>query len=555
MNNKKTTLILLFLIIILGCFLRFYKLGSIPPGPEWDEASVGYNAYSIAQTGRDEWGNKLPLIFPAFGDYKNPLYIYLTAGVVKLFGLNITTTRFINTLTGSLLILVWFFIADLIFKNKKISLLTAFLLAVSPFGIFYSRIAGDGMMLSVFLIGAGFLAELYFLKTKRLLLFIISILLLILSMFSYNLARIVSPLLMITIFIINFISVKTNRRWFVIPLTICLLSLFVIYKQSAISISSRLQYVGIFGQKKGVVLQINEFRDHDKNNLLSRIFHNKVTFFGVTLSSNYLAMFSSDFLVNFKHQTDVSESFWPPLHLILLPFYYLGLILLIGKITGARNRRERLTYLLLLALILVAPIPSAITEGGSGKRDLAALGTWEILSAYAAVYLLGRKKLSATIVIIILAVNLYAYFKFFYYTYPRDYGQIYAARENKICQLEKQNYSRFDYFIVPRKIDNVSYIFPLFCQQYSPSKYWQERQFTTKDSWFIVNRFDKYLFVDDTTTKDLAGLKLKNKTVAVFMNADERNLFVLQPNNLRFSPVLPVLKYNDVSLYMFSMKL
>src|SRR5215210_8856676 len=57
-----------------------------PPGFYIDESSVSYNAYTISQTGRDEHGTAWPLFFRAFGDYKNPTYIYLLAGLFKLTG-------------------------------------------------------------------------------------------------------------------------------------------------------------------------------------------------------------------------------------------------------------------------------------------------------------------------------------------------------------------------------------------------------------------------------------------------------------------------------------
>ena len=39
--------IILVLIIGLGGFLRFYDLGSLPPGQVDDELANGYNAYSL----------------------------------------------------------------------------------------------------------------------------------------------------------------------------------------------------------------------------------------------------------------------------------------------------------------------------------------------------------------------------------------------------------------------------------------------------------------------------------------------------------------------------
>ncbi len=54
---------ILCLIILLSLILRFYQLGKNPPSLDWDETAHGYNAYSILKTGRDEYGNKLPLLF------------------------------------------------------------------------------------------------------------------------------------------------------------------------------------------------------------------------------------------------------------------------------------------------------------------------------------------------------------------------------------------------------------------------------------------------------------------------------------------------------------
>lgn len=213
-KSKKIYLFILTIILFLGFFLRFYRLSSIPNGPEWDEASIGYNAFSIAKTGFDEWGNKLPLIFPAFGDFKNPVYIYLSALVIKFIGLSIFSTRFINAFSGSLLILIWYLIAKISTKNEKISLLTAFFLAVSPFGVFFSRIAGDGIIFSVFLISLGIMFELLYLERKKPVFFLASIICLLLSIFTYNLARVISPALISLILLLN-IKISQNKRIYI----------------------------------------------------------------------------------------------------------------------------------------------------------------------------------------------------------------------------------------------------------------------------------------------------------------------------------------------------
>src|SRR5947208_1068171 len=79
---------LFFGIVFLTIVLRFFQLGVNPPSLDWDEASMGYNAYSILKTGADEYGNALPLSFRSFDDYKPPVYIYLTVPAIAIFGLN-----------------------------------------------------------------------------------------------------------------------------------------------------------------------------------------------------------------------------------------------------------------------------------------------------------------------------------------------------------------------------------------------------------------------------------------------------------------------------------
>src|SRR4030067_1088650 len=94
MRNRKRERLILATIVLVAALLRFYKLGSNPPSLYWDEASLGYNAYSILKTGRDEHGEKLPIDrFIAFGDYKPPLYIYSAVGFIKAFGLNEFSVR------------------------------------------------------------------------------------------------------------------------------------------------------------------------------------------------------------------------------------------------------------------------------------------------------------------------------------------------------------------------------------------------------------------------------------------------------------------------------
>jgi 4-amino-4-deoxy-L-arabinose transferase-like glycosyltransferase len=83
-------------VLLLGAVLYAANLRSNPPGFYIDESSIAYNAHTIAQNGKDEHGQTLPLFFRAFGEYKNPIYIYLLAAVFRVTGPGILTARLLS---------------------------------------------------------------------------------------------------------------------------------------------------------------------------------------------------------------------------------------------------------------------------------------------------------------------------------------------------------------------------------------------------------------------------------------------------------------------------
>src|SRR3989339_591739 len=110
---------LLFVIVVIGLSLRFYRLSDNPPSLNWDEVSHGYNAYSILHTGKDEWGVSWPLIFRAYGDYKLPAYIYLTSISEWFLGLNALAVRFVSAIGGTISIIFGYLLVKELFLGKK----------------------------------------------------------------------------------------------------------------------------------------------------------------------------------------------------------------------------------------------------------------------------------------------------------------------------------------------------------------------------------------------------------------------------------------------------
>src|SRR3990172_8952352 len=133
MSNKLKTLIL-FLIIVLGMGFRLFWLHKSPPSLNWDEAALGYNAYSLLETGKDEYGFKFPITFRSFDDYKPPLYPYLDVFFIKLFGLNEASVRLPSALAGIFTIIAVYSLATHFF-DWKVATFASFFIAIEPWAV------------------------------------------------------------------------------------------------------------------------------------------------------------------------------------------------------------------------------------------------------------------------------------------------------------------------------------------------------------------------------------------------------------------------------------
>ncbi|MDP2860140.1 MAG: glycosyltransferase family 39 protein, partial [bacterium] len=188
---EKRNKLFLGAIIVLAIFLRMWTLTENPPHLNWDEVSHGYNAYSILSTGKDEWGKSWPTIFRAYGDFKLPVYIYLTALSEKFFGLSEFAVRFPSAMAGVLTIIALYFFVVKLF-DKKTGLLAAFILTVSPWHILLSRPAIEGNLALCFIV---FGAWAIILSRNKPFFLVLAAAFFGLSLHTYNSARVFVPLL------------------------------------------------------------------------------------------------------------------------------------------------------------------------------------------------------------------------------------------------------------------------------------------------------------------------------------------------------------------------
>ena len=77
--------IITFVIFVVGFTVRLIGITNYPNGLNCDEASIGYEAYSLLNYGIDRNGNSWPVFLEAWGSGQNALYMYIIMPFIKIF--------------------------------------------------------------------------------------------------------------------------------------------------------------------------------------------------------------------------------------------------------------------------------------------------------------------------------------------------------------------------------------------------------------------------------------------------------------------------------------
>lgn len=460
---------LLGIICIFFLITRLYKIGDVPSSVYWDEASIGYNAYSIAQTGLDERGQIYPLHFKAFGETKLPIYIYATALSTKIFGLNEFSVRLPAVLFSLGTVIAVFFLSEKVFGNTIIGLLSSFLLTISPWFFIFSRTGYEGTA-GLFFFLLGILCWLQS-KTKTSFLPIASISF-ILSAYSYNGFRILFivlfPALLIWLRKSNFS--KKSLMYLGISLLLIFISILPIILSFDRVGGSRLEVIGIF--------------NHSKPEIIKDFF------------VNYLKHLDPKFLftqgdVNLRSQ----QKGFGELYLIEAPFLLMGILTLIRK----RNP----DYLLVFYLLIISLIPAAVTrESPHALRSIAASAVLSMISSFG-IYMTFQKvnksikPIYILVVICLFLVMFTNYFYSFITNYNLESFNDWQYGYKQIFTIYSNQFDRFDHLVVTDRYIQP-YIFALFYLKFDPNSFRSDVKYNTsiRKATSLIGGFNKFIFTD-----------------------------------------------------------
>ena len=118
--------------------MRTIGIVNHPNGLNTDEASIGYEAFSIVNFGMDRNGKTYPVFLEAWGSGQNALYMVMIIPFVKLFGLSEFTVRFPMALMGCISLVVMYKLLSKL-QNKRLTLIGLAFFAITPWHIMKSR--------------------------------------------------------------------------------------------------------------------------------------------------------------------------------------------------------------------------------------------------------------------------------------------------------------------------------------------------------------------------------------------------------------------------------
>ena len=405
-TGPRTTLrwaapVVLAVILALAGTLRVAGITDNPPGFFTDEAAVGYNAYTILNHGKDEYGEGWPLLFKSFGDYKLPVCIYSTVPFVAVFGLTELAVRLTSAVYGTLTVLTTYLLAAALFRRRSVGVAAAFFLAIAPWHIHFSRTGfGEMVTFPTFLILGLYL----FLRSARdARLWPACGLALGITLYTYRSAWSVLPPLLLLLAFLYRREIIRHLRWALSGLALTVLMGLPLLVHLLYGGGDRSQQVSILNLNLGLWDTVRTFVSH------------------------YRSYFTVPFLFEEGDNGAITRHYLPGVGLLYrfqLPFLVLGFL---GCLL--RPNREKVIGLALLTLYPLAgalsdysPISTRTILGAIAFSLLAAYGLttlFDWLRRLRRPYRQAAAGLLLATVVVVAGVSLWSYVSRYHAEYPR----------------------------------------------------------------------------------------------------------------------------------------
>lgn len=498
MKFLRDTRYIVIVIIALAVFLRLFMLGVNPPSLDWDEASLGYNAYSLLKTGKDEFGRPWPISIRSFEDYKPAMYTYLTIPTVAAFGLNEFAVRLPSALFGILTVLVVYALVKELIAGKHISvnmsqsaltLCIMLLLTISPWHLQFSRIAFESNI-GLFFVVLG--AWLFFKGLSRQRFFVFSSIAFVCSFYSYHSPRLAVPLLLLGWTVIYRKKLWKAKKMVLVSAVIGMILLVPFVREALGEGRARFSSVTVVsgGDRLNPSIERTEYDQAQGNGWVGKIFHNRRVVYAWAIAKGYVDHFDLNFL--FLHGDAPDRHHAQDMGMLYVweaPFILIGLWYVLRR----RNW-------VLLWWFLVAPAASALTTGTPhAVRALLYLPLYQFLTAYGlgeCYHFLKRQRRSLQVVgiavfALVVWINVYFYLESYYIHSPIESSQSWQYGYKQAVAVARQYEKQVDHIVMTYAYDQP-HVFVLFYDRVDPS--WYQAQWLGGEVLREERGFGKYEF-------------------------------------------------------------
>lgn len=206
------------LILIIGMLIRIVGIADMPNALNCDEASAGYEAFSILNYGIDRNGNFMPSFLVSWGGGQNALFSYLMMPFIKIFGLNTLSVRLPMAILGCISLVIMYLLLRKI-SNKKMATIGLAFFAICPWHIIKSRwglesnLFPDLILIFTYLLIKG-------LEDKNKILYYLSFVIAGISAYSYGTSYYFLPVFLIPLLIILVRKQKITIKQAIISIVI-----------------------------------------------------------------------------------------------------------------------------------------------------------------------------------------------------------------------------------------------------------------------------------------------------------------------------------------------
>jgi len=484
--------LILILIVCVAFVFRVYHIDTNPPSLSWDEVSIGYNAYSLLKTGRDEHGKFLPYdTFVAYGDYKPPLAIYATVPFVAIFGLNELAVRLPSALFGTFTVLLSYFLVQELFKKStnrvQLSMISVLLLAISPWHINLSR-GGFEANIALFFAVLGIWLVLSARTHPRRWLWVW--LPFAAALYTFNSSRVFAVLLAPALVACTYHEIRKNFKLFIGGIIIAALAMLPILPH-LVSKEARLRFteVNIFTDLS-VVETSNTRIEREKGSVVAGVVNNRRIGYARSFLLHFMDNLQPEFLFikgdgnpKFSIQ-DVGQ-----LYIIEAPFLAIGLLALFIDAPVIAG--------FLLYWLIVAIIPAATArETPHALRILNSLPTWQICIAYGILkstqYV--KKNWFSGLIVLLYGFSIIYYLHSYYRHYPAEYSGEWQYGYKQALAAIAPIESKYAHVVISDSIGRP-YMYTLFYTQTNPNNFFADNHsYFDAAGFYHVDGFGKYTF-------------------------------------------------------------